>query len=180
MGSQALLPGPPITGFNALIVDADSGQSHRAVRALDPEQVAASVPFTRLMGQAGPCQRGLLHVEVTDDHCGQAPRRAAGQFGQVDQPVRIPAGPVVIGAIDNPEDTMVGLACLMGQVADLLQDCCHLIVHDSKPRDHQVTGGPVGRNNGQAFAAAYAGGGVNPPMRSASARANLITVRSRR
>ena len=38
--------------FSALIVDADTEQTYRAVRALDPEQVAASVPFMRLMGQA--------------------------------------------------------------------------------------------------------------------------------
>ena len=38
--------------FNALIVDADADQAYRAVRALDPEQVAASVPLMRLMGQA--------------------------------------------------------------------------------------------------------------------------------
>jgi hypothetical protein len=73
---------------------------------------------------------------------------------------------------------MVGLACLVQQAADLLQDCCHLIFHDSKSRDHQATGGPVSRTNGQVVAAAYAGGGVNPPMRPASARANAITVRS--
>jgi len=43
-----------------------------------------------------------------------------GQLGQVDQPVRIPAGPVVIGAVDYPEDTVVGFACLVQQAAYLL------------------------------------------------------------
>ena len=41
-----------------------------------------------------------------------------------------------------------------------------------------ATAVPVGWNNGQALATAYAGGGVNPPVRRASVRANAITVRS--
>ena len=38
--------------FSAPIVDVDTGQVYRAARALDPDQVAASVPFMGLMGQA--------------------------------------------------------------------------------------------------------------------------------
>ena len=79
--------------FSALIVAADTEQTYRAVRALDPEQVAASVPFMRLMGQARalPARfagigqalpqilgrhrpvRGLHHAALAD--VGQAARR---------------------------------------------------------------------------------------------------------
>ena len=65
---------------------------------------------------------GVLLVEA-DEQVGQltADRldlKNRGKLGQVDQPVRVP---VVIGAVDDPEDTMVGLACLVRQATDLLQ-----------------------------------------------------------
>jgi hypothetical protein len=46
------LPQFEARSFSALIVDADTEQAYRAVRALDPGQVAASVPLMRLMNQA--------------------------------------------------------------------------------------------------------------------------------
>jgi hypothetical protein len=49
------------------------------------------------------------------------------QLRQLDQPLRIPRGPVIIGPVDDPEDTVVSLACLMKQTADLLQCVRHLI-----------------------------------------------------
>jgi len=55
--------------FNALIVDADADQAYRAVRALDPEQVAASVPFMRLMGQAR-----ALPARLASRHRDEAPQ----------------------------------------------------------------------------------------------------------
>jgi hypothetical protein len=42
-----------------------------------------------------------------------------GQFRKVDQPVRVPAGPIVVGSVHNPEDTMMYFACLLEQAADL-------------------------------------------------------------
>ena len=36
-------------------------------------------------------------------------------------------------------DTMVGLACLVQQAADLLLECCPSVVHGSKSRDHRAT-----------------------------------------
>src|SRR5262245_27296804 len=79
------------------------------------------IPFPGLVRLGG----GVLLVKA-DEQVGQlaADRLDAehrGQLRQVDQPVRIPAGPIIIGAIDNPEDTMVDLAYLVQQAADLLQ-----------------------------------------------------------
>src|SRR6266849_7811655 len=72
---------------------------------------------------------GVLLVEA-DEQVGQLAAdgldtEQRGQFGEVDQPVRIPAGPVVVGAVDNPEDPVVGLACLVQQAADLTCGGCH-------------------------------------------------------
>src|SRR6516162_7015132 len=49
------------------------------------------------------------------------------QLRQVDEPLRVPGSPVVVGSIDDPENAMVGLARLMQQGADLLQCVRHLI-----------------------------------------------------
>ena len=38
----------------------------------------------------------------------------------------VPGGPVVVGPVDDPEDTVVSLACLVRQGADLLQRVRHL------------------------------------------------------
>jgi hypothetical protein len=46
------LPRFQARSFSALIVDAGTEETYRAVRALDPDQVATSVPFMRLMAQA--------------------------------------------------------------------------------------------------------------------------------
>jgi hypothetical protein len=46
------LPQFEAQSFSALIVDAGTEQAYRAVRALDPGQVAATVPLMLLMGQA--------------------------------------------------------------------------------------------------------------------------------
>jgi hypothetical protein len=46
------LPTWDARSFRAVLVDAAPAQAYQAVRALDPEQVARSVPVMRLMGQA--------------------------------------------------------------------------------------------------------------------------------
>jgi hypothetical protein len=46
------LPRFEARSFSALIVDAGTEETYRAVRALDPDQVAAAIPFMRLMNQA--------------------------------------------------------------------------------------------------------------------------------
>lgn len=43
------------------------------------------------------------------------------QFGQVDESVRIPGSPIVVGSIDDTENTVVGVsAASVQQTADLL------------------------------------------------------------
>src|SRR5260370_11593031 len=49
-----------------------------------------------------------------------------GQLGEADQPVRIPAGPILVSPIHDPEDPMVGLSRLMEKAADLLRCGAHL------------------------------------------------------
>jgi hypothetical protein len=43
------------------------------------------------------------------------------QLREVDEPLRVPGRPVIIGPVDDPENTMVSLARLLQQGADLLQ-----------------------------------------------------------
>jgi hypothetical protein len=51
----------------------------------------------------------------------------ARQLREVDEPLRIPRCPVIVGPVDDPEDLVVSLARLMQQTADLLQCACHLV-----------------------------------------------------
>src|SRR6516164_11221743 len=80
----------------------------RAEVAQDPLGVVALPGLAGLPG-------GVFLVEA-DQHVGQLAADRLGlqqcrEYGQVDQPVGIPAGPVVIGAIYDPEDAMVGFGC---------------------------------------------------------------------
>ena len=85
--------------------------------AEDPPRVIRFPELARLGGSVFLVEADEQPGQLAADRLDPEQR---GQLGQVGQPVRIPAGPVVIGAIDNPEDMMVGLACLMQQAADLL------------------------------------------------------------
>jgi hypothetical protein len=49
------------------------------------------------------------------------------QLGKVDEPLRVSGGPVIVGSVDDPVNTMVSLARLMQQAADLLQRVRHVI-----------------------------------------------------
>jgi hypothetical protein len=85
------------------------------------------VRFPGFAGLAG----GVVLVEA-DEQIGQLTAdglraQQRGQLGKVDQPVGVPAGPVVVGAVDNPEHAMVGLASLVEQSADLIGSACHLL-----------------------------------------------------
>jgi hypothetical protein len=83
------------------------------------------VGLPRLTGMAG----GVLLVEA-DEQVGQF---AADQFrfqqrrqlGEIDQPVGVPAGPVVIGAIHEPEDAMMGFGHFMEEAICLVENVCH-------------------------------------------------------
>src|SRR5437868_5799166 len=60
------------------------------------------------------------------------------QLGQVDEPLRVPGGPVIVGPVDDPENTVVSLGRLMQQGADLLRCVRHLV-----PPVHWVMGRQV-------------------------------------
>ena len=83
-----------------------------------------------LPGFAGTLGRELL-VQA-DEQIDQlaADRPDAGQvrqLRQVDESLRIPRSPVIVGPVGDPEDPVVSLARLMQQAADLLQCVCHLV-----------------------------------------------------
>src|SRR5437660_372861 len=50
-----------------------------------------------------------------------------GQLGQMDEPPRIPARPVVVGSVDDAKDTMMGLAGLAQKLANLFLRTRHLV-----------------------------------------------------
>jgi len=52
--------------FSALVVDASTGRTYRAIRALDPDQVGQTVPFMQLM----------VRLRDLPARLGQAPHRA--------------------------------------------------------------------------------------------------------
>jgi hypothetical protein len=66
---------------------------------------------------------GAVLVETNEQICQLASdgigAEQGGQLGQGYEPVGVPARPVVVGAIDNPEDAMMSLTSLMQQLADL-------------------------------------------------------------
>src|SRR5215831_14071095 len=98
--------------------------SRRAEVTENPLGVVGLPGLARLAGR-------VLLVEA-DEQVGQLAANGLhaeqrGQLGEVDEPVRIPAGPVVVGAVDDPEDAVVGLACLMEQRADLIHSGFHLV-----------------------------------------------------
>jgi hypothetical protein len=85
------------------------------------------VRFPGFAGVAG----GVVLVEA-DEQIGQLTAdglcaQQRGQLGKADQPVGVSAGPVVVGAVGNPEHAMVGLASLVEQPADLIGSACHLL-----------------------------------------------------
>ena len=90
----------------------------------DPPGVVRFPGFAGLVG-------GVVLVEA-DEQIGQFTAgglgaQQRGQFGEVYQPVGVLGGPVVVGAIDNPEHAMVGFASLVEQPADLFGGVCHLL-----------------------------------------------------
>src|SRR5262249_54735252 len=86
---------------------------------------------------------GVVLVEA-DEQIGQLAAdglgaQQRGQLGEVDKPVGVPAGPVIVGAVDNPEHLMVGLARLVEQSADLFGGGCHLLPCSGRPVASKAT-----------------------------------------
>src|SRR5215469_3310112 len=91
------------------------------------------VGLPRLAGRVG-C---VVLVEA-DEQIGQLTAdglgaKQRGQLGQGDKPLCVPAGPVVVGAIENPEHAMVGLASLVEQSADLFGNGAHSSSRGARP-----------------------------------------------
>ena len=83
-----------------------------------------------LPGFAGSLGRELLieadqQVDQLDAHRPDTDQ--VRQLREVDESLRIPGSPVIVGPVDDPKDPVVSLACLMQQAADLLQCVCHLV-----------------------------------------------------
>src|SRR5437867_3083610 len=120
-----------------------------------PDQFAGVVVLPSLV-------RLALHVFVVqpDQEIRElAPDRLGpehlGQVGQVHQPVRVPRGPVLVGAVGDPEHRVVGLSRLVQQLAEpLLRPVLHV---PSSP-------GPVG------------GGYAAPVLATAPAGATITSV----
>ena len=67
----------------------------------------------------------ILSVEA-DEHVGQlaADGLATKQFAklrEVDEPVRVPGGPIVVGAVRDSKDLVMGLCCLMQEASDAIE-----------------------------------------------------------
>jgi len=88
-----------------------------------------------LLGLAGSFGRKLLVQadEQVDQLAAHGPDAQQGpQLREVDELLRIPARPVIVGPVDNPEHLVVRLACLMQQAADLLP-CVRHVPNPSHP-----------------------------------------------
>src|SRR5271169_909069 len=69
------------------------------------------------------------------------------QLGEVDEPIRIPARPVIIGAVYDPEDTMMGLTCLVQEAADRLH-CGGHFAYSSMPGAPESPASPMSQSAG--------------------------------
>src|SRR5215831_9878263 len=107
------------------VIPAGTGSASRPAEVTENPLGIVGLP-----GLARPV--GCVLLVEADEQVGQLAANGSHaekrrQFGEVDEPVRIPAGPVVVGAVDDPEDAVVGLARLMEQGADLIHGGFHLI-----------------------------------------------------
>src|SRR6185437_2732653 len=98
-----------------------------------------------------------LLVEA-DEQVDQVASHRAGaqqvrQLRQVDEPLRVPGSPVVVCSVDDPENAVVGLACLMEQCADLLQRVRHLIPLTAASGIKVIMARQVGRNHNGSYTA---------------------------
>ena len=94
-----------------------------------PQNLACVVHLPGFAGRLGrelPVEADEQVDQLTANGLGAQQLR---QFRQVDEPLRLPGSPVIVGSVDDTEHTMVGLARLMQQPADRLQSVRHLVPH---------------------------------------------------
>src|SRR5881275_2503240 len=89
----------------------------------DPACVVQLPGFGRVLGRVLPVQADQQVDQLAADRPGAQQVR---QLRQVDEPLRVPGRPVIVRPVDDPENTMMSLACLMQQAADLLYCAGHL------------------------------------------------------
>src|SRR5271155_1113075 len=103
-----------------------SGESGRG-RVEVVENPAGGVGLPWFAGRLGGVELVQVHQQVDQlaaDGRGLEQRR---QLGQVDEPPPIPARPVVVGSVDDAENTMMGLAGLTQKLTDLFRGSGHLV-----------------------------------------------------
>src|SRR5580658_7697393 len=94
-----------------------------------PEVAEDLARVVALPGLAGMLGRVLLvegDEQVDQLAADGLDAEQVGQLGQLDEPLRVPGRPVVVGSVDDAEHAMMGLARLVQQVADLPQCLGHL------------------------------------------------------
>src|SRR5580704_6208499 len=91
------------------------------------QDLACIVGLPRFAGSLGRVLLVQADEQVDQLAAHRPGAQQVRQLGQVDEPRRVPGGPVIVGSVDDPVYTMVGLARLMQQVADLLQRVRHMI-----------------------------------------------------
>jgi len=67
------------------------------------------------------------HQQVDQLASNRSDTKLRRQLGQVYQPPRIPARPIIVTSIKDPKDPMVSFADLVQQVADLRRSCSHAV-----------------------------------------------------
>ncbi len=92
------------------------------------QDLACVVDLPRFAGSLGR----VLPVQADEQVDQFAAYRPGAQqvrkLGQVDEPLRVSGRPVIVGPVDDPENTMVSLARLVQQGADLLRCVRHLVL----------------------------------------------------
>src|ERR1700736_385937 len=90
------------------------------------QDLACVVDLPRFAGTLGRVLLVQADEQVDQLAAHRPGAQQVRQLRQVDEPLRVPGRPVIIGPVNDPENTMVSLARLMQQGADLLQCVRHL------------------------------------------------------
>ena len=84
------------------------------------QDLACVVRLPRFAGSLGRVLLVQADEQVDQLAAHRPGAQQVRQLGQVDEPLRVPRGPVIVGSVDDPVNTMMSLARLVQQPADLL------------------------------------------------------------
>jgi hypothetical protein len=76
------------------------------------QDLACVVGLPRLTGSLGRVLLVQADEQVDQLAAHRPGAQQVRQLGQVDEPLRIPGSPVIVGSVDDPENTVVSLARL--------------------------------------------------------------------